>query len=662
MPYPAYLNYIKSDEKVSAAVANRTTVELDLRTDSLKNRLDTSDLGQAIILWDAPLDTSTVVGSPVYWNDTTKQFELACAQAELSEKYKEYIKSECANCIGLVYKKESATSGHIVLSGVVTLPNIDQLFDATGSGKFYLGGIPGQLTHNILNVCVPLGTIIGKFGECDPSYRVNINPALNDLWSHLHYAFYLRPTYTSDTNVEGWMAVPSDDENAPPDAIYKYNMLEGTLLKSVFPPMPIDACSIEIDWNDLDESVGAKDIPVNCDNCMVRVTPYGIYWIDPNTSPIAPATTITVAIEDATDGASWTPGDIIRIGSYQYTVPANYRNDVIVSMIVNDVNSRGGEIDGWSVSVSGSSLTSIALLKYSYDDRGILTETNNQSKVVRVLPNKRIMREKFIMNKTQYSVGMSCVTSLQPYQNHPFEFVDCNGERSLVGDLYAKFTLHENPLYITTYDGYAMRRFNDNYRQEIVPEVNGIAVAGDTIAIDSNVSPLVIDNKAYHRGLTTITINPLNKAEIAPQIMKLGDALEREYDGIMYVGFPRDRISSILAKFEVPNTFSGTLYLSTMFFSSVAGTFPNISCEYKIIPDCEEPQTLPQFVFMPLNWDTDDTSTSMQVAAYTAYKLNTVKVNVLAGDTIIFKLTRPNSDIAYTGDAGIIRINGILEV
>lgn len=662
MPYPSYLNYISANEKVVPAVANRPAMELDLRTTSLKERLDTSELGQATILWDVPIIDTAKVGMPVYWNHETKQFELAYAHAELNTTYNEYVKSDCANCIGLVYKKESNNSGHIVLSGVVNLPNISDIFTEDGHGRFYLSAEPGRLTYKLLGVSVPVGTVIGRFGDCDACYRVNVNPNMNDLWSHLHYAIDLRPKYITNLAEEGWLDVI--DEDAPEDAIYQYNIVEGTELASLFPPIPINACSIIIDWNDLDETVGGKDIAVNIDHCLVRVTNSGIYWVDPVTRPFAPNTTLTVAVSDIESPTMWQQGDTIVIDTYTYTVQNSVNNSDVVAAIINDIESNyNSEINGWYVQ-AGTDATTIILTKDYYDDIPVTCETSNESKSVKIVPDNRIMRERLVMSKTQYAMGISCVTSLQPYTNHPFEFVDCSGNVANVGDLYAKFTLKEDPVYIDVYDGYAMRRFNDEYKQEIVPEVNGIAVTGDTVTATSNVEETVeYEGLEYHRGLVHIDIAPLNNHEISPQIMKLGDALEREFNGIMYVGFPRGRESSILAKFEVPNIFTGHTFLRVDFFSSVSGTFPEIECEYKIIKRPEEDEQVPvdTLTFTPLAWNNDLNNTNISVYASTVFRLETEAIEVNPGETLIVKLTRPDNAISYGGDAGIVRINGILE-
>lgn len=660
MPYPNYINFIAANERVVPGVVNRPTRELSLRTESLKKRLDTADLGQAIILYDAPLATNTVVGSPVYWNDETKQFELAIAEAELNEGYMEFVKSERANCIGLVYEKESKDSGSIVLSGVVDLNGISSLFDEPGAGRFFLGAKEGQLTHKLLGVCVPLGTVIGKYGDCDETYRVCVNPVLNDLWSHLHYWVDLVPKLVDSRDVEGWRLVDENDTDAPFDAKYVYNIIPGTVLSKLFPPIPIDACSIEIDWNDLDETIGGKTIPINCDNGIARVTLEGIYWTDTSIKPYAPSSSFELVIADAPDATDtvWHSGNQIIIGSNTFTLPATViTNTDAAAYIVN--NATGGKIDGWTVTLSDQN-SNILLFNIATYEEPLMADTNNINKIVGPRKDPRVMREKLYMSKTQFSNTLNCVTSLRPYAGHPFEFVNCRGVKSYAGDLYAKFTLADVEVDITDYDGKTMRRFNDRYEQEITPAVNAISIAGTTIRAESNVDPIVINDKTYYRGLTDIIVDPLNNSEISPQIMKLGDALEREYDGIMYVGFPRDRESSILAKFEIPAIFTGSILFSTLFYSSIYGEFPSIICEYKILKKPSTSINLSGMNWDRLYWDTGTDTTVRTVTANSAFNLVTDLVKVNPGDTFILRLTRSTEGAAYSGDAGIIRINGVL--
>ena len=147
---------------------------------------------------------------------------------------------------------------------------------------------------------------------------------MNNLWSHLHYAINLRPKYITNLEEEGWLDV--QDEDASKDAIYQYNIVEGTELAALFPPIPINACSVIIDWNDLDETVGGKDIAVNVDHCLVKVTNSGIYWVDPDTRPFADNTTITINVNDVASASSWNIDDTIVIGTYVYTVQSSSFN------------------------------------------------------------------------------------------------------------------------------------------------------------------------------------------------------------------------------------------------------------------------------------------------------------------------------------------------
>ena len=660
MPYPNYINFISSNEKVIPSTANRPSRELALRTESLKKRLDTADLGQAIILYDAPLATNTIVGSPVYWNEDNKQFELAVAEAELNEGYMEFVKSERANCIGLVYEKESRDSGSIVLSGVVDLNGISSLFDEPGNGRFFLGAKEGQLTHKLLGVCVPLGTVIGKYGDCDDVYRVCVNPVLNDLWSHLHYWVDLVPRLVNSRDVEGWRQVDENDTDAPLDAKYVYNIIPGSVLAKLFPPIPIDACSIEIDWNDLDETIGGKNIPINCDNGIARVTLDGIYWTDSNIKPYAPSSSFELVITDAPNAAdtTWHTGDQIVIGTKTFTLPASVSTNLEAAVyIVN--NAVNGKIDGWTVTLSEEN-SNILLFYINTYAEPLMADTTNSNKIVGPRKDPRVMREKLYMSKTQFSNTLNCVTSLRPYAGHPFQFVNCRGVEAYAGDLYAKFTLADVEVDIDDYDGKTMRRFNDKYQQEITPVVNAISIAGTTIRAESNVDPIVINSKTYYRGLTDIIVDPLNNSEISPQIMKLGDALEREYNGVMYVGFPRDRESSILAKFEIPAIFKGKILFSTLFYSSIAGEYPSIICEYKIIQKPDISVSLNGMGWNTLAWATGTGTTVQTVKANSAFNLTTDLVTVQPGDTFILRLTRSTAGASYPGDAGIIRINGVL--
>lgn len=281
--YPQNLTYVKPGEPVSASVVNRPVKETEMQVQSLYAALKTSESGAALILRDAAVSPEVQAGMPVYWD--TDCFYPAKALAEKNCITGEFESSKCSDCSGLVFRKTSAASADIVLFGVVDLPEVRDHLDV-GSGRFYLSLESGKLTFTAPAVQVPVGILIGTSDACDDRTLVYVNPEFaGKVLDHVHYSHDLKP--------ENWKTLP-DATNAPENAIMFYDLESDLELRKVFPPIPVESCSVTIDWNgrmpdgtSIEETFGGRDIPVNRPNSLIQVNHDGIWWmsdaIDPST-------------------------------------------------------------------------------------------------------------------------------------------------------------------------------------------------------------------------------------------------------------------------------------------------------------------------------------------------------------------------------------------
>lgn len=265
------ITYINTNDPVSAPVANRPLYQLQQEAEKLQSQLDTTEAGNTLIYRDIPCDNSVQVGMPVYWDGNDQCCKPAYVTAELNETTNQYETGTPADCIGLVYQKNSSYSADILVSGIVNFPALQSHF-AGQTGRFYLGATPGSLTTLPNAQAFPLGVILGTLGPCDTAYRVYFNPCYtNSLLQHQHYSIDLKP--------EKWEDVPLDDENAPDDAVLAYLIEEDEELSKLWPPVPIGAVSVTVDWADNNEKIGGKELTVNKESSLIHINESGIYWM-----------------------------------------------------------------------------------------------------------------------------------------------------------------------------------------------------------------------------------------------------------------------------------------------------------------------------------------------------------------------------------------------
>lgn len=548
------ITYINAKDPVSASVTNKPLQELKRETEALQSKVETAEAGNTLVYKNIPCDSSVQVGMPVYWDTTNQCCKPAYVLAELNETTHQYETGTPADCIGLVYQKNSSYSADILVSGIIDFPALQSYFSGQ-TGRFYLGNTPGSLTTIPNAQAFPLGVILGTLGPCDTAYRVYFNPCYtNNLLQHQHYSIDLNPAYWDD----------AEDENAPDDAVLAYDIEQDEELSKLWPPIPIGAVAITVDWADSNERIGGKELTVNKESSLIHITESGIYWMAE--SPSIPST-----------------------GSGYY-----------------------------------------------------------------------VPRVTLHFSKVQYATRNAFVTSLQPDTNQPFKFVDCKGKEANFGDLYAQFTLKDDPVESNTYDGYAVKRFRDDWKSEKVSVVNALKINGNASISGSR----QLENGAY-AGEVSVNFSPYaSNTEISPQIIKVGAAQEREVYGITYLGLPSGRTSSLRLKFEIPSNYAAaetacTFKLRTQCIAPITGEFPNATVTYLRVPRANTDSGV------------DLTTLTTQDMSYSFVKAVTVghiyeiegstPITVYPGDTIIVVISRA-ATTGYAADLAIARIHGVINV
>lgn len=283
MAYKNNIHYIQAGEPITAGVTNRPTREIASRTESLRDMLKSASLGEALYLYDVPLDENTSVGMPVYWNSRRSCYAPAYVSVIQECSTGDYILGPESNCIGIVKSKSSVNSGTLITFGVDDIPEIRSLLP-DGIGNIYLGSAPGTLTFEKLAIPSLVGAIIGPTNACDTRLNVYVHPNNSGRgFEHTHFSHKLTPSL--------WKSA-SEFENAPEGAVFGYDVAADSALKRYFPPIPVTACAVTIDWDgkkddtdSVEETFGSRGIPVNEENSLIQIDLYGIWWMSSDISP-----------------------------------------------------------------------------------------------------------------------------------------------------------------------------------------------------------------------------------------------------------------------------------------------------------------------------------------------------------------------------------------
>lgn len=632
--------HVTPGEPVQAGVVSRPDRALAERTDYLKDRLDAAEAGKAIFDLDATVSSDVLTGHAVYWNAAEKRYEPAIVVVENDTASQTLVVRPSSDCVGLCYRKSAENKADIVLRGLVSFKNLtNSIGETVAPGKYYLSAVtPGKLAQQKPPITVAVCYVLGPRDNCSDELRVIVCPQVRDsLDEHTHFRFDLitRPAGTlsvatvegeervsinGNVNLAGWLPASHSTFNgkAPAGAKFGYNIKKHPALLRVWPPIPIQ--SVALLWDKGENRVGATEVPLGATGAAV-VDVNGIWWMS-----------------DCREDVPW---------------PENYDETI----------------------------------------------TANQC------PREEKMRVILVFLRLLLGNNRRVVTSLDKDVVSPVQITNCDGVVAQTGDLKLDLDLQEidcaplpddDTTGITTHGGKvftsivaADEETNPNknrFQKSWVTE--GVVVTGGRLVVNStHTRPLTDEEKVYHnfllqngnpdpavvvahQGLIKLGLTDTNAdREIAPQIIRLNDAVERIYLDIPYLGFPQGQDSSIRLRLNVPyvNVDSGVLNLKmrVQLFTragsvSTAGNVGLLTMSYRVL---HAPGTAE--VALP---DTDVTTgplgeplfpVGLQAKRDSVIQRDSLPIVVNAGDTVLVTFDRPASD-ATLGEIGILRVSGIL--
>lgn len=720
--FPSRVNHIQPQEPVSAGVASRPDRTMEGRTNYLKEVIDTIEAGRALMLLDQKVKSDVLEGQPVFWNDVTQQYEQALARVENDPDSGVFTAAPSADCIGMVFVKKVGNIADIVIWGVVAFKDLSNAIDqeTVTPGRWYVSPVAaGKLVYQRPPVTVPACLIFGPLDACDENTWVFVQPSPKDfLEDHIHLQYDLVPLPAGehtppatgmphvidnpDVTKPGWL--PADHSsfngNAPEGAQFGYNLAAHSAVDRTWPPIPLASVVLEmykegfshqqqsihhdfthdfdtIPSNDFLETI--VNVPGACPHDSIVVNGDGtlpddlilqaysaipgqvtVRAFNPTPVSINPGNSqyhINVLIDPFHEHVNG--GDALEYASKHVSLLERVNSNVItftnegIWWMTNcfDQVPWPSELDtsGSSSSLSSESLSSLS------SEAPHCTHYLEQMWLI-----LSYVKMTFLTDKT-------VVTSLQPDTGQPLKYVNCDGEVAKTGDLFSQLVL--SLLLEDEYEGGQMiKGVTDDNKFKRGWATEGLLVGSDKVILTgthtralNSALPVSVSNPRVYQGLITVDIqvDPTER-ELLPQIIALGDALERTYKGITYLGFPDGRDSGIRAKFVVPPEglpLVPKLKIRVQIFGRANGTLTDMDTSYYISlrPVAGTPTPI-------VEGDTTlELDTDIEVVADEIHEVESEEINVTAGDTLWVTLERTQAGSpSYTSEIGLIRIGAVI--
>jgi hypothetical protein len=286
------IRMLSDGEQVDAGTTNRPLRALDQNIRYLKDLFDSAIRGDTLIAHDQTVESTALVGMPVFYNSTTQQFERAIGNTEVDEDTGAFVTSESTQVWGIVRVKHSATNADILLHGMAEIDLSNAISGTITPGVYYLSNsTKGALVKQRPAVGV---SVLQAGPETEEGLNlVYVSTKFLDLLeAHRHFKFTLSVLPSGDTSppavngthsitsaddsIEGWLPAdhPSFGGKAPEDAKFGYN-IAASKLNGLWPPMPVEGTHMELYPGG--EELGSA-IPIG-EGELVQVDRNGIWWM-----------------------------------------------------------------------------------------------------------------------------------------------------------------------------------------------------------------------------------------------------------------------------------------------------------------------------------------------------------------------------------------------
>lgn len=307
------IQHVADGEQVDAGITGRPTRQLEQNLRHIKDLLELSLLGQALVARDVALISTVSVGQPVYWNAANARFEPALASVEFDTDLQTLVGTAQSQVLGVVWRKSGTTLGDVVLNGFVELDISTALGDdeTVEAGRYFLSGATaGHLVRSRASLSVPVLHAMGdghvfvwpqwrQWAEDHEHFKVDL--VCRPAGDHTPPAINGRHTITdTDAALQGWL--PADHASfagkAPAGAAFGYNLAAHSALRRLWPPFPADAATLV--WDKGLDHVGGTEIPA----ALAIVDEHGIWWMSNCYGDVPWPADFSFADGDTDDGVS----------------------------------------------------------------------------------------------------------------------------------------------------------------------------------------------------------------------------------------------------------------------------------------------------------------------------------------------------------------------
>jgi hypothetical protein len=712
--YPSRIRHTQAGDPVSAPVASAAAKTLEARTNYLKEVLDAVEAGRALIQQDVLVRSDTQVGQPVYWDATNQYYAPAKAGVENDEATNSLVATEASDVAGMVLAKKAGNLADIVLWGLVQFGDLSNVIDESPipTGRLYLSAQEeGKLVKQRPAVSVSVCLLHGPLDACDENTWVFVMPQMRDfLEDHIHFQYNLvaepagthsepitgEPHVIADPDVtkQGWLPAghSSFNGNAPTGAKFGYNLAAHPEVERNWPPIPVSAAVLEmlrpsiypdVKGPHLDVVLDFPNTPANTASDLavawqgielddtVLVTPEGGAFGDGIVSAWpSTAGEVTVRYLNATVGAVDPPSQTFHMQVVKANDPPNKTVAVAFSGLER-VCVTYVKIDNYGIWWMTDCYNEVPW-PTDFDNTGSSSSSSSLSlsseSAAGACPRDGVQVMQLILSfiKMTFATDKTVVTSLQPADGQPIQYVDCNDEEANTGDLFAKILLDLVIDADEYYGGVVFKGVTDTSKFKSGYAVEGIVAGSSKVSLSSTrsryLTPGDSGTPTVHQEIVTldVTVDPTDR-ELLPQIVVLGDTQERLYNNIPYYGFPDGRDAGIRVKFVVPPEGlpdSPTLTIRVVIFGRGAGTMTDLDTSYQRFarPEVGTPTPVVESS-TPLVMDTD-----VVVTADNAVEVESDPFAIAAGDTVYVSIDRlAAGSPSYAHEIGIIRVGAIIE-
>jgi hypothetical protein len=601
------IRHVQDGQAANAGNLSRPARDLADNQRYLREWLQEAELGEAIVAHNVTIHPDLLPGQGVFYNTTTQQYEPALAAVVSDPDSGALVAADSAECIGVLGVKHNETLGTLILGGRAKLDITLAVPEDATPGRYYLSAAtPGMLVRQRPPVSVSVLYYDGEY--------VHVQPVTRDfLEDHIHYKFDLvalpagtanepsegevHEVTVADADAEGWL--PADHESfagaSPVGAKFGYNFAAHIEVERIWPPIPLAAAAVEVERPPL--TGAATDVLIGGTTMasrFVEVTQSGIWWMS-----------------DCYNQAPW-PADF-AVGS--------------------------------SIS-SASSASSAAAAEACGPDQ--------------------LMRITIYFAKAVFATDRSVVTSLQPAAGSPITVLDCDGEAGTTGELFLALNLAflvDDTIEIT--GGEVLKTLDDvTFRKGWVTEGllagNNVTITGSRTRVLTSAEQTSLSHAGpLHQGAVRLDVDlSPGERELAPQIIRLGDAKERTFQETPHIGFPPDRVSAVRLRFNVPPVglpADPHMLMRIQLLGRATGTMPEITVTRRHVLRVATATALPNDsgeLAVPF-----DAEVAITAGEY--LEIESDGFEVVAGDTVYVTISRAADD-AYAGEVGALRFGGVI--